>query len=101
MEKNAYNLILEPILTEKSNEIRGEDDKVKRHYTFKVRKDANKVEILKAIEKLYDVRPVDCRIINVKPKRKNRRMSAQGYTRSWKKAIVTVKAGDSLPVISI
>lgn len=89
MEKNAYSIIIEPVLTEKSNDLREQEGK-KKHYTFKVHRDANKVEIVKAIKKIYDVEPLSCRVVNIKPKRKNRRMSALGYTRSWKKAIITL-----------
>ncbi len=100
MEKNMYSLIIEPILTEKSNMLRtaprGTD---KRYYVFRVRQDANKVEIKKAINKIFNVHPIDCKIINVKPKKKNRRMSRRGYTRSYKKAIIVLDGKEKIDIL--
>lgn len=97
MDKSMYNLVIEPILTEKSNNLReSAKNSTKTQYTFKVRKDANKTEVMKAIKSIYDVTPVACNMVNVKPKKKNRRMSAQGYTRSWKKAVVTLDNNETI-----
>ncbi|MBI4977447.1 MAG: 50S ribosomal protein L23 [Spirochaetes bacterium] len=99
MDKNAYSILIEPMLTEKSNKLKEGDGKTKRHYTFHVRNDANKIEVIRAVAKLYNVKPVDCRIVNVKPRRKNRRMSAEGYTRSYKKAIVTLGNNEKIEIL--
>ncbi len=100
MEKNAYSLIIEPILTEKTNILRTEPHNTeKRYYVFKVHKDANKPEIIKSIKELYDVNPLGCRIINVKPRKKNRRMSRRGYTRSYKKAIIILDGKEKIEII--
>lgn len=98
MEQNKYTVVLMPMLTEKSNKLKeGQNDK--RQYTFKVRQDANKTEILKAVRALYNVKPTACSIINVKPRRKNRRMSAGGYTQLWKKAIISLAKGEKIEAL--
>ncbi len=100
MEKNSYSLIIEPILTEKTNTLRTEPHNTeKRYYVFRVHKDANKPEIMKAINSLYQVNPLDCKVINVKPRKKNRRMSRRGYTRSYKKAIVVLDGKEKIEII--
>lgn len=99
MEK-AYSLIIEPILTEKSNVLRTEPNNTeKRYYVFRVHQDANKPEIIKAVKTIYGVNPLDCNIINVKPKKKNRRMSRRGYTRNYKKAIITLSGKEKIEII--
>ncbi|MCF7928159.1 MAG: 50S ribosomal protein L23 [Spirochaetales bacterium] len=88
---NADQVIIEPVVTEKSNMLREQNK-----YTFKVYKAANKVQIMQALKELYDVNPVACRTINVKPKPKRQRLRTQGRTASWKKAVVTLSPGDSI-----
>ncbi|MEK6796562.1 MAG: 50S ribosomal protein L23 [Spirochaetota bacterium] len=98
MEQNKFTAILTPMLTEKSNQLKeGKNDK--RQYTFRVRQDANKTEIMKAISTLYNVKPTSCSIINVKPRKKNRRMSAGGYTQLWKKAIISLGKGEKIEAL--
>ena len=88
----AYeNVIIAPIITEKS--MAGIADK---KYTFKVAKDANKIEIAEAVEKLFKVEVAKVNTISVRGKEK-RMGRFSGYTASWKKAIVTLKA-DSKPI---
>lgn len=100
MKKNMYSLIIEPILTEKSNILRTEPlNTDKRYYVFKVREDANKPELMKTVQKLFNVHPIDCKIINVKPKKKNRRMSKKGYTRSYKKAIIVLDGKEKIDIV--
>ncbi len=88
----AYeNVIIAPIITEKS--MAGIADK---KYTFKVAKDANKVLIAEAVENLFKVEVAKVNTISVRGQ--ERRMGRySGYTSSWKKAIVTLKA-DSKPI---
>jgi large subunit ribosomal protein L23 len=90
--KNYADIVIRPILSEKAYYAR-ED----RKYVFEVSKDANKLQIKEAIEKLFNVKVDKVNIINVKPKPKRdiRRgaMAREGYTKSWKKAIVTLKEG--------
>jgi len=67
-------------------------------YLFKVTKDANKIEIKKAVEKLYSVEVKDVNIINVRGKKKRVRYQL-GYTSAWKKAIVTLKPNNNIEVL--
>lgn len=89
--KAAQDIIIAPVITEKS--MSGIADK---KYTFKVAKDANKIEIADAVAKLFKVDVAKVNTVNVRGKQ--RRMGRySGYTAAWKKAIVTLKA-DSKPI---
>lgn len=80
----AEEVIIKPIITERSSEGLQEGK-----YTFKVNKKATKVEIAKAVEKLFDVKVLKVNTISVKGKEK--RVGAHtGMTSDWKKAIVTI-----------
>lgn len=76
------------LLTETNNE-----------YVFKVAKRANKIEIKKAVEKLFEVKVEDVRTCNYSGKLKRKRRSDQGRTASWKKAYVRLKDGDTLDLV--
>ena len=89
--KTVQDIILAPIITEKS--MSGIADK---KYTFKVAKDANKIEIAEAVAQLFKVDVAKVNTINVRGKQK-RMGRYSGYTAAWKKAIVTLKA-DSKPI---
>lgn len=85
--KLAQDIIIAPIITEKSMTAMAE-----RKYTFKVAKNANKVEIAKAIEKVFPGTKVEkVHTMNVKGKLKRVGRFA-GYRPDWKKAIVTLTA---------
>ncbi len=86
------SVLIEPVLSEKSNLMR-EGGK----YVFKVDPRADKLLIMEAVRQLFKVTPVSCRIINVtsKPKRLRGR---PGRTAEWKKAIVTIKKGETIRV---
>jgi len=92
MKKNE--IIIHPIITEKSTGLQ-EVGK----YSFKVDKRANKKEIMRAVKEVFGVHPVSCAVINVASKLKRVRIQA-GYTASWKKAIVTLKKGEKLDLVS-
>ena len=83
-------IILHPITTEKSTEQQGENK-----YCFKVNPRANKKEIMKAVKDVFGVEPVRCNVINIRGKKKRERYKI-GYTSSWKKAIVTLKEGETI-----
>ena len=83
--KTAQDIILKPIITEES--MMGI---MMKKYTFKVAKDANKIEIAKAIETVFpDVKVAKVNTINVRG-RKRRQGYNVGYTPSWKKAVATL-----------
>ena len=84
MSKVAQDIILRPIITENSM-----DGIADRKYTFEVAKDANKIEIAKAVEVLFDVKVAKVNTINVKGKLR-RYGRYEGYTSSKKKAVVTL-----------
>ena len=84
MSKLAQDIILRPIITENSM-----DGIADIKYTFEVAKDANKVEIKKAVEELFDVKVAKVNTINVDGKLR-RYGRYEGYTASRKKAIVTL-----------
>ena len=89
--KDFTDIIIAPVITEKAA-IQAEAN----IYTFKVAKDANKIEIAAAVEELFKVKVAKVNTINVRGKMK-RMGRYSGYTASWKKAIVTLKA-DSKPI---
>ena len=78
------DIIIAPVITEKSN-----DGMQQGKYTFKVNKKATKVEIRKAVEKLFGVKVKNVNTMNVNGKKK-RVGYHQGKTSDWKKAIVTI-----------
>ncbi|MGI6045674.1 MAG: 50S ribosomal protein L23 [Eggerthellaceae bacterium] len=93
--KDARSIIIRPIITEHSYDVM--EDNV---YTFEVDKNANKIEIAKAIEELFDVTVVKVNTLNVKSKPKRLRFQNMGSTRTWKKAMVTLKEGDSIELFA-
>ena len=90
MEKIASDIILKPIITEDSI-----DRLPNGKYTFKVAKDATKVEIAKAVESLFGVEVAKVNTISVKGKEK-RMGRYTGFRPDWKKAIVTVKGDKTI-----
>ena len=92
---DARDVIIRPVITEHSY------DKMEENvYTFEVAKTANKVEIAQAIEKLFGVNVVKVNTLNVKAKPKRVRWKA-GKTRTWKKAMVTIKAGEKIELFAV
>ena len=91
MAKLAYDIILKPVITEKSMEMLTQGK-----YTFKVAKDANKIEIAKAVETLFKgVKVAKVNTISVRGRLKRMGRTA-GYTSDWKKAVVTLKPGEAI-----
>lgn len=84
-------IIIAPLVTEKS----GQQMAAQNSYTFKVSVNANKVEIKKAIERIFSVRVLSVNTINMlgKPKKLGK---YSGKRPDWKKAIVTLKPGDKI-----
>ncbi len=83
----AQDIILKPIITEKSMEgLQGSK------YTFKVAKCANKIEIAKAAEELFGVKVAKVNTMHVRGRSKRMGMNS-GYTPDWKKAIITLAEG--------
>ena len=85
--KSAYDIIIRPIITEQSME----DLDIKK-YAFEVSKDANKIEIKKAVEEIFGVTVVQVNTVNVRGKEKRTGAYPKGYSASWKKAVVKLSA---------
>ena len=92
-------IIQKPVITEKMTKI---SEKLNR-YAFIVDKRANKLQIKDAVEKLYDVKVVAVNTMNYDGKRKSRYTKAgviTGRTAAFKKAVVTLKEGDTIDFFS-
>jgi large subunit ribosomal protein L23 len=85
-------VIIRPVVSEKSYVLADAGK-----YTFRVHDKAHKTQIRQAVENMFDVKVTDVRTISVKSKPKRRGQTA-GRTRTWKKAIVQVRAGDTIPI---
>lgn len=92
MTKNAYDTINALIRTEKSSGFLPMNK-----YLFWVAKDANKIDIKKAIEDIYRVAVTKVNVINVRGKMRRLRYQ-EGKKSDWKKAIVTLKSGDKIDI---
>ena len=79
------DIILAPVVTEKSVAMMAD-----KKYTFKVDKNANKIQIAKAVEEIFGVEVAKVNTISMKG-RKRRMGRNEGYTSDWKKAVVTLK----------
>ncbi|MBQ8000339.1 MAG: 50S ribosomal protein L23 [Ruminococcus sp.] len=82
----SHDIIIRPIITEKS--MIGATEK---KYTFEVAKTAGKIEIARAVEEVFKVKVAKVNTVNVRGKYR-RQGRSEGYTKSWKKAIVTLTA---------
>ena len=89
---DASQVIIRPVVSEKSYVLATAD-----RYTFRVHADTHKTQIKQAVEQLFDVNVVEVRTLSVKSKPK-RRGYTSGRTRAWKKAIVQVRPGQSIPI---
>jgi large subunit ribosomal protein L23 len=87
---NYNDIIIKPIVTEKTTDL-SEQNK----YVFQVANSANKDMVKKAVKKIFNVTPDRVNVIMMRGKKKRVRYQ-YGYTTAWKKAIVTLKAGDKI-----
>ncbi|KAF0225204.1 MAG: rplW [Erysipelotrichaceae bacterium] len=91
---NARDIIIRPIITEKSMKLQDTDNKV----TFEVRKGSNKTEVKIAIEEIFNVKVESVNIMNCRPKTK-RVGKYTGTTSAVRKAIVKVAAGQKINLV--
>ena len=89
---DAYKVLSKPLITEKAANLG-----VENKYVFAVTPSANKVEIAKAIEAVYGIKPVKVNIVKVKGK-KVRSGRITGKRQDWKKAIVALPSGKTIKV---
>jgi len=88
--RDPRDVVIRPIITEKSTALREHNC-----YVFQVAPWANKIEIKKAVEELYKVTVLKVRTVNVRGKKK-RLGRFEGKKPDWKKAICTLKEGDTI-----
>ncbi len=93
--QDPRQVILRPIVSERSYDLIGDN-----RYTFEVAKQANKIEISQAVESIFGVTVLKVNTMSVKGKPKRVRY-AKGYSRSWKKAIVTLAEGETIEAFGI
>ncbi|MBW2515123.1 MAG: 50S ribosomal protein L23 [Deltaproteobacteria bacterium] len=86
-----YDIIIRPLITEKTSLQKEDHNQV----TFEVDRRANRVEIRRAIEKIFNVRVANVRTMQVKGKIKQRGRIV-GKRRDWKKAIVNLMPGERI-----
>jgi len=93
MLRDSYAIVKHPVITEKATDVAADGA-----YTFEVARDANKIEIRKAIESIYRVKVTGVNTMRVKGKL--RRMGRNvGRTPDWKKAIVTLADGHKIDLV--
>ena len=93
--KNSADVINRILLTEKGTRLSEENNQ----YLFRVARNANKVEIKKAVESLFNVRVMAVNTMRRKGKKKRLRTAQFGTTASWKRAVVTLHEDDSINLI--
>ena len=91
---DLYKVLERPLITEKTTQLAQQNK-----FTFQVARDSNKALIKQAVEARFKVNVMAVNVINVKPKQKGAGRR-RGLTTAWKKAIVTVKAGQTIPDFS-
>ena len=90
--KFSYQIVKEPHISEKATYL-AEDNK----YVFKIYSNANKPEVKKAVEGLYGVNVLNVNMIRI-PKKKRRLGRTEGFKKSYRKAIVTIKQGQKIEI---
>ncbi len=93
MTSDLYDIIRLPRITEKGARLKEKSNVL----TFEVRTDANKLQVRKAIEGIFKVKVLDVTTVNVAGKRK-RMGQREGRRSDWKKAYVTLKAGEKIAI---
>jgi large subunit ribosomal protein L23 len=94
MTLQASEVVLRPVISEKSM-----DETGRGKYTFRVRSDANKLQVKQAIEELFKVEVANVNVLTTKAKEKvrgRRRGRTRGWTSPWKKAVVTLAPGQKI-----
>ena len=94
MRKSQYTIVREPLLSEKGSDL-GEKH---NQYFFRVALNANKIEIKRAVERIYKVKVANVNTMRMSGKRKQLRRKV-GHKPDWKKAVVTLKQGHSIEFV--
>jgi len=90
-ELHPLNIVVRPLITEKATRL-GSEGK----YTFEVRKAANKRQIKEAVEKGFDVKVEKVNVMMMKGKPRRVQGNRIKHSPTWKKAVVTLRAGDTI-----
>mgnify|MGYP001794601032 CR=1 FL=1 len=90
----VYQVLIKPLVTEKSTVLQS----LRNQYSFKVHPDANKSEIRKAVEQLFDVKVKAVNTVKI-PGKAKRMFGRPGHTKPWKKALVQLAEGESIDII--
>lgn len=90
----AYKILRGPHVTEKATDLAA-----KNQYIFKIFPRANKIEVKKAIQQAFGTKVLKVRIINV-PRKPKRFGKATGWKKGYKKAIITIKQGEKINILS-
>lgn len=93
--KDVYSVLKRPLFTEKNDRLKDKYNK----YAFEVDLNANKIEIRQAVEKIFGVNVIKVNTARMYGKVKRRGRSV-GRRPDWKKAIITLKPGDTIPIWS-
>ncbi|MDD3285738.1 MAG: 50S ribosomal protein L23 [Patescibacteria group bacterium] len=88
----AFRVLVKPLITEKATELSAHNQ-----YAFVISRAANKIEVAKAIQAVYGVKALSVNIISMKGKAVTRGR-IKGQRKDWKKAIVTLKKGESIKI---
>ena len=92
MSLHPNEILLAPVVSEKSYSLIND-----RKYTFKVHRDAHKTQVRQAVEQLFDVHVQAVNISQV-PSKPKRRGMIKGRKPGWKKAVVQLREGESIPI---
>jgi large subunit ribosomal protein L23 len=96
-ELHVYDVIIRPVITEKSSVMSGEMNQ----YVFEVAPTANKIQIREAVELIFDVDVTNVRTMVMPAKRGRRGRTWYKRTTQWKKAIVTLAKGDNIELFNL
>jgi large subunit ribosomal protein L23 len=88
---SVHDILIRPVISEKSVA-----ETERNNYTFAVARGANKFEIKAAVEAEFHVTVLGVRVISVKPKQKRRGRRQMGIVPGWRKAVVTIAAGQKI-----
>ena len=91
---DPYTVIKTVVLSEKSNTLTEEQNK----YTFKIDKNATKIDVARAVKAIWGVAPLSVNTMNYSGKKRRKRTKFAGATANWKKAVVTLKPEDSIEI---
>lgn len=93
--KHYSEIIVRPLLSEKG--MHGIE--TRNTYPFEVKADSNKIEIRNAVQQKFGVHVVDVRTMRMKGKARRQKWFQRGFTKDWKKALVTLKEGDRIEFV--